>query len=166
MIITKNPHKYLHAGSDFHCLSHQGMATHSSISPWKIPSTEEPGWLQPLSHRVSHDWAITHALRFSKWDHHKLQSSYHIKPCLGLAPQIFHFKQFCKLKHAALCLQMSISMCYSLQLEFMSNEVHIDQADTCCPINFSPQILSVCIENFKHKSYYFKNVHFKGYTWP
>ena len=56
-------------------------------------------------------------------------------------------------------------MCYSLQLEFLSNEVHIDQTDTCCSINFSPQILSVCIENFNHKSYYFKNVHFKGYTW-
>ena len=36
-------------------------------------------------------------------------------------------------------------MCYSLQLEFLSNEIHIDQADTCCPTNFSPQILSVYI---------------------
>ena len=40
---------------------------------------------------------------------------------------------------------MSISMCYSLQLEFLSNEIHIFQADTCCPTNFSPQILSVYI---------------------
>ena len=29
------------------------MATHSSILAWKIPWTEEPGWLQSIgSHRV------------------------------------------------------------------------------------------------------------------
>ena len=26
----------------------KGMATHSSILAWKIPWTEEPGWLQPM----------------------------------------------------------------------------------------------------------------------
>ena len=32
------------------------MATHSSILPWKIPWTEEPGGLQSMgSHRVGHD---------------------------------------------------------------------------------------------------------------
>ena len=34
----------------------KGMATHSSILAWRIPWTEEPGWLQSLgSHRVAHD---------------------------------------------------------------------------------------------------------------
>ena len=33
------------------------MATHSSISSWKIPGTEEPGRLQSMGlHRVRHDW--------------------------------------------------------------------------------------------------------------
>ena len=35
----------------------EGMATHSSILPWRIPRTEEPGWLQSMgSQRVGHDW--------------------------------------------------------------------------------------------------------------
>ena len=33
-----------------------GMATHSSILAWRIPSTEEPGGLQSIgSHRVRQD---------------------------------------------------------------------------------------------------------------
>ena len=33
------------------------MATHSSILAWKIPWTEEPGWLQSMgSQKVRHDW--------------------------------------------------------------------------------------------------------------
>ena len=34
----------------------EGMATHSSVLAWKIPWTEEPGWLQSMgSQRVRHD---------------------------------------------------------------------------------------------------------------
>jgi len=34
----------------------EGMATHSGILAWKIPQTEEPGWLQSAGlHRVGHD---------------------------------------------------------------------------------------------------------------
>ena len=34
----------------------EGMATHSSILAWRIPSTEEPGGLQTMgSQRVGHD---------------------------------------------------------------------------------------------------------------
>ena len=34
----------------------KGMATHSSILAWKIPWTEEPGWLQSMgSQRVGHN---------------------------------------------------------------------------------------------------------------
>ena len=34
----------------------KGMATHSSILPWEIPLTEEPGGLQPMGlQRVIHD---------------------------------------------------------------------------------------------------------------
>ena len=33
----------------------KGMATHSSILAWKIPWTEEPGWLQSMgSQRAGH----------------------------------------------------------------------------------------------------------------
>ena len=45
--------------SDEHFHSHaleKGMATHSSILPWRIPGTEEPGGLLSMgSHRVKHD---------------------------------------------------------------------------------------------------------------
>ena len=35
------------------------MATHSSVLPWKIPWTEEPGGLQSMgSQRAEHDLAI------------------------------------------------------------------------------------------------------------
>ena len=34
----------------------EGMATHSSISAWRVPRTEEPGGLQSMgSHRVRQD---------------------------------------------------------------------------------------------------------------
>ena len=34
----------------------RGMATHSSILAWRIPWTEEPGWLQSMgSQRVGHE---------------------------------------------------------------------------------------------------------------
>ena len=37
------------------------MATYSSILPWRIPWTEEPGGLQPMgSQRVRHDWVTEH----------------------------------------------------------------------------------------------------------
>ena len=33
-----------------------GMTTHSSILAWRIPWTEEPGWLQSMeSQKVRHD---------------------------------------------------------------------------------------------------------------
>ena len=33
----------------------KGMATHSSILAWRIPWTDEPGWLQSMgSNRVRH----------------------------------------------------------------------------------------------------------------
>ena len=34
----------------------EGVATHSSILAWRIPGTEEPGWLQSIeSQRVGHN---------------------------------------------------------------------------------------------------------------
>ena len=34
----------------------KGMATHFSILAWRIPKTEEPGWLQYIgSQRIRHD---------------------------------------------------------------------------------------------------------------
>ena len=42
----------------------KGMTIHSSILAWRIPWTEDPGWLQSMgSQRVRHDWATnTHTL--------------------------------------------------------------------------------------------------------
>ena len=44
----------------------KGMATHSSTLAWRIPWTEEPGWLQSMgSQRVGHDWVtFTHSAFF------------------------------------------------------------------------------------------------------
>ena len=40
------------------------MATHSSILAWKIPQTEEPGWLQSMVlHTVIHDWTTINFTR-------------------------------------------------------------------------------------------------------
>ena len=39
----------------FHALEKE-TATHSSVLAWKIPGTEEPGWLPSMgSHRIGHD---------------------------------------------------------------------------------------------------------------
>ena len=39
------------------------MAAHSSILPWEIPWTEEPGWLQSMeSQRVGHNWVTLEGL--------------------------------------------------------------------------------------------------------
>ena len=39
----------------------KGMTSHSSIFPWRIPWTEEPGWLQSKgSQRVRHSGVHTH----------------------------------------------------------------------------------------------------------
>ena len=36
----------------------KAMATHSSVPPWRIPETGEPGGLPSMqSHRVGHDWS-------------------------------------------------------------------------------------------------------------
>ena len=47
----------LHCREILYHLSHQGsMAPHSIILAWRIPWTEEPGWLQSMgSHRVGYD---------------------------------------------------------------------------------------------------------------
>ena len=44
----------------------KAMATHSTISAWRIPQTEEPAGLQSMgSQKVGHDWATT-TFRFSR----------------------------------------------------------------------------------------------------
>ena len=44
----------------------EGMATHSSISAWRIPWTEEPGGLQSMgSQKVEKDWATGMELALS-----------------------------------------------------------------------------------------------------
>ena len=62
------------------------MATHSSSLAWRIPGTEEPGWLPSMgSHRVGHDWSDLAAAKVTppklKWLN--LTSSY-----FGVPPQL------------------------------------------------------------------------------
>ena len=45
-------------------LLEEGMATHSSILAWRIPWTEEPGWLQSLA--KSFDLASPHTCEYYK----------------------------------------------------------------------------------------------------
>ena len=41
----------------------EGIEAHSSILAWEIPSTEEPGGLQPIvSQRVRHNWVTERAV--------------------------------------------------------------------------------------------------------
>ena len=49
--------------------SGEGSGTHSSTLAWKIPWTEEPGWLQSMgSWRVGHDWVTSLSLfTFMHW---------------------------------------------------------------------------------------------------
>ena len=55
----------------------KGMATQSSILPWRIPWTEEPGGLQSTgSQRVRQDWA-TNTTTTINLDSH-VASGYHI----------------------------------------------------------------------------------------
>ena len=35
----------------------EGKATHSNVSTWRIPWTEDPGGLQSIGRRVGHDWS-------------------------------------------------------------------------------------------------------------
>ena len=42
------------------------MATHSSVTAWRIPGTVEPGGLPSMgSHRVRHDWRVLEAVAYS-----------------------------------------------------------------------------------------------------
>ena len=53
-------HRVGHKWSDLACLHalEKEMATHSSILAWRIPGTEEPGWLLSMeSHRVRYHWS-------------------------------------------------------------------------------------------------------------
>ena len=44
----------------------EGMATHTSILAWRIPCSEEPGWVQSMgSQRVGHDFHISYFLAVS-----------------------------------------------------------------------------------------------------
>ena len=50
-------------------ISEKAVAPHSSTLAWKIPWTEEPGWLQSMgSRRVGHNWVTSLSLfTFMHW---------------------------------------------------------------------------------------------------
>ena len=46
----------------------KGMSIHSSILDWRIPRTEEPGWLQSMgSQRVKHN-CLTNTHTYMSWN--------------------------------------------------------------------------------------------------
>ena len=53
----------------------KGMATHCSILAWRIPWTEDPGWLQSTGlQRVRHDWAAnTHKFGGTQRNYHQVK---------------------------------------------------------------------------------------------
>ena len=55
-----------------------GVDTHSSILAWRIPETEEPGWLHFMGlQRIGHYWANnTFTSHLLKINYHKIQQSY------------------------------------------------------------------------------------------
>ena len=76
----------------------EGMATHSSILAWRIPWTEEAGWLQSMkSRRVGCNWATDTFLYldpiFLQWPH---LSSFSLVPYawLYLSPSLFFLSHF------------------------------------------------------------------------
>ena len=54
--VLRFPHEFFLQFYSFHDPLEKEMATHSSISAWKIPWTEEPGGLQSMGlQRVAYD---------------------------------------------------------------------------------------------------------------
>ena len=53
----------------------KGMATHASISAWRIPCTEQPGGLQSMgSQNMGHDSAaITFTSLQGEWEYRKVE---------------------------------------------------------------------------------------------
>ena len=61
------------------------MATHSSVLPWRVPGTREPGGLPSMgSHRVGHDWSDLAAAAVSsslcQWEMRKLRTQAFFSP--------------------------------------------------------------------------------------
>ena len=75
----------------------QGMATQSSILAWKIPWTEESGWLWSTgSQKVGHDWTQTHIIAniekpCTSWKGNRGGAFWNMKSKLDLA--INHIQQ-------------------------------------------------------------------------
>ena len=69
------------------------MATHSSVLPWKIPRSAEPGGLPSLgSHRVGHDWsnlaAAAAVVTYNGKESEKECIYVYITELLGCTPEI------------------------------------------------------------------------------
>ena len=69
----------------------KGMITHSSILTWRIPWTEEPGWLQSIgSQRVGHHWATKHTHTHTHLQGKKKKNWTGGWPCIFLSNQKPH----------------------------------------------------------------------------
>ena len=114
----------------FHALEKE-MATHSSVLPWRIPGTGEPGGLPSIgSHRVGHNWSDSAALmpyigsyyplwecwRIRWFDLHYFSNSLSLTPFRTLTPTFF-------IKHDLIFLPKLPSI--PSQLHWMTNTTKI-----------------------------------------
>ena len=100
------------AETGFQFLGHENplekkMATHSSLPAWKIPWTEELGWLQSMGlQRVRHNWA-------------HIQNKGKVISCSFLSltrlniDLIFMYAKICKITHQFSSVQFSRSVVHS-----------------------------------------------------
>ena len=66
------------------------MATHSGILAWRIPWTEETGWLQSMgSQRVRHNWATEHACIISIREKMRELLNFKVSKVAGAISSIF-----------------------------------------------------------------------------
>ena len=76
----------------------EGMATHSSILAWRIPWTEEPGRLWPISQRVGYNWSNLACTHTHVLKHPELPLPGHIVSCTSHAFKVRPSYSFWQIK--------------------------------------------------------------------
>ena len=115
------------------------MATHSSILPWRIPGTEEPGGLPSTGlHRVRHDWSdLAEAATWSILEN---------APCVCLKITLLLGEVF----YRCICSNWSkvlFNSCTSLVIFYLTvlPVLRVLKSPTVtAELSISPSILSVC----------------------
>ena len=76
----------------------EGMATHSSILAWRIPWTEEPGRLWPISQRLGYNWSNLACTHTHGLKHPELPLPGHIVSCTSHAFKVRPSYSFWQIK--------------------------------------------------------------------